>query len=200
MTLYPIAVFVHVVGGFGLFTAMGLEWVLVARLGRIETTEQARDWLGLLGVIRRLSPASLAVLLLAGIYMMVTVWGGAGWVVVAFFALLSLPPLGMISGLRLPAIQREIAGESGPLAPALRQRLGDPLRRATSEVQAPSSAAGQPCSTPAPPTLLRVAGPGYRAVPGPRLPACSPFLTTTTAMPTTLPPRAWSAKAPPSST
>ena len=46
MTSYAIAVFVHVVGALGLFAAMGDEWVLLARLSRIQTTEEARDWLG----------------------------------------------------------------------------------------------------------------------------------------------------------
>jgi hypothetical protein len=50
--------------------------------------------------------------------MMVAVWGGVGWIVVAFVGLL-LPPLGMITGLRLPAIQRDMAGVSGPLSPGL---------------------------------------------------------------------------------
>src|SRR5207244_8538034 len=93
MTLYLLAVFLHVVGALGLFVAMGLEWVIVVRVRRAGTAEQARDWLGLLnqshdgtympcrsqacgfhlgfglGVIRWLSPASMAAILLAGIYM-----------------------------------------------------------------------------------------------------------------------------------
>ena len=127
MTSYAIAVFVHVVGALGLFAAMGLEWVLLARLSRVQTTEEARDWLGLLGVVRRLSPASLAAILLAGIYMMVSVWGAVPWIVVAFVALLLLPPLGMLPGLRLPGIQRELADKNGPSSPALQQRLAEPL-------------------------------------------------------------------------
>jgi hypothetical protein len=55
---YPLAVFAHVVGALGLFAAMVLECVLVARLRRVETAEQARDWLVMLDVVRRLSPAS----------------------------------------------------------------------------------------------------------------------------------------------
>jgi hypothetical protein len=127
MTLYAVAVFVHVVGALGLFAAMGIEWVLLARLSRIQTTEEARDWLSLLGVVRRLSPASLAAILLAGIYMMVTAWGAVSWIVVAFVALLLLPPLGMLPGLRLPGIQRELADKNGPLSPALQRRLAEPL-------------------------------------------------------------------------
>ncbi|MDQ3811360.1 MAG: hypothetical protein M3336_13820 [Chloroflexota bacterium] len=135
MTPYAIAVFLHVVGALGLFAAMGLEWVLVARLRRVESAEQARDWLVLLDVIRRLSPASLAVLLLAGIYMAATAWGGVGWIVVGFVALLLLPPLGMIAGLRLPAIRRELENQRGPLPPGLRRRLDEPLFLASIQIR-----------------------------------------------------------------
>ena len=135
MSLYAAALLLHVVGALGLVAAMAVEWVLVARLGGVETAERARDWLGLLGVIRRVSPPSLAVLLLAGVYMAVAVWGGAGWIVVAFAALLLLPPLGMIAGLRLPAVQRELEAESGPLSPALRRRLHEPLFVASIQVR-----------------------------------------------------------------
>jgi hypothetical protein len=127
MNPYALAVFLHVVGALGLFAAMGVEWVLLARLSRVHTSEEARDWLSLLGVVRRLGPASLAAILLAGVYMMVTAWGAVGWIVVAFLALLLLPPLGMISGLRLPSIQRQLADLSGPLPTAVHQRLADPL-------------------------------------------------------------------------
>jgi hypothetical protein len=56
----------------------------------------------------------------------VTVWGGVGWIVVAFAALL-LPPLGMITGLRLPKLAQEMADEGGPLSPGRRLQLDDPL-------------------------------------------------------------------------
>ncbi len=127
MTLYPIAVFVHVVGALGLFVAMGLEWVVVARVRLAETAEQARDWLRLLEVIRWLSPASMAAILLAGIYMAATFWGGVGWIVVAVVALLLLPPLGALTLRRLPRITQDIAGETGPLSATRRHQLGDPL-------------------------------------------------------------------------
>ena len=67
--------------------------------------------------------------------MAVAVWGGAGWIVVAFLTLLLLPPLGMIAGLRLPAVRRELEAESGPLSPALRRRLDEPLFVASIQVR-----------------------------------------------------------------
>jgi len=116
MTVYPVAVFVHVVGALGLFVAMGLEWVIVARVRLAETAEQARDWLGLLGVIRWLSPASMARSSWRGIYMAATLWGGVGWIVIAVFALLLLPPLGALTLRRLPRIAQDTDGETGPLS------------------------------------------------------------------------------------
>ena len=131
MSLYSIVVFVHVVAAFGLFVAMGLEWVVVARVRRVETAEQARDLLDLLEVIRSLSPASMGVLLLAGIYMAATVWGGVPWIVGAFVALLLLPPLGALTLWRLPRIAEQMAGERGPLSDARRRQLTDPLLTAS---------------------------------------------------------------------
>ena len=135
MSVYPIAVFLHVVGALGLFVAMGLEWVIVARLRLAETAAQAREWLGLLGVIRWLSPGSMAAILLAGIYMAATVWGGVGWIVVALVALLLLPPLGALTLRRLPRIAQDMAGETGPLSVARRQQLGDPLLQVSIQVR-----------------------------------------------------------------
>ncbi|HEY3062210.1 MAG TPA: hypothetical protein VGL99_24835 [Chloroflexota bacterium] len=135
MSLYQIAVFVHVLGAVGLFGAMVLEWVILARIQHIATAEQAREWVGGYSVIRRLSPAALAALLLAGIYMAIVNWGGATWIVVAFIAFLLLPPLGMISGLRMPGITRDLEHQHGPLQPALRRRLADPLFLASIQVR-----------------------------------------------------------------
>lgn len=131
MSLYSIAAFAHVVGALGLFVAMGLEWVIVARVRHAGTAEQARDWLDLLGVIRWLSPASMATLLLAGIYMAVTAWGGAPWILAAFAGLVLLPAMGAITLRRLPRIAQEISGESGPPSDARRRDLDDPLLTAS---------------------------------------------------------------------
>jgi hypothetical protein len=135
MTLYAIAVFVHVTSAMGIFVAMGIEWVIVAHVVRVESAEEAQEWLGLLEVIRRLSPVSMATLLISGVYMMAVTWGGAGWIIVGFVALLLLPPLGMINLLRLPTIARDLAGQRGPLSPELRQRLHDPLFVASIQIR-----------------------------------------------------------------
>ena len=127
MTPYTIVLFAHVVGALGLFAALALEWTSLRRLRGATTTEQAREWLGAVRLVRVVGPASLAAVLVTGLYMAATAWGAAPWIVVALGAMASLPPLGALNGLRLAAIRRKLAPESGPLSPAARRRLREPL-------------------------------------------------------------------------
>src|SRR5437867_2127871 len=69
MTGYTIALFLHIVGALGMFVALAFEWVAWAGLRRSATVQEARGWLGLLGVVRRVGPASLGLILVAGLYM-----------------------------------------------------------------------------------------------------------------------------------
>ncbi|MBE7555988.1 MAG: hypothetical protein HS126_33455 [Anaerolineales bacterium] len=128
MTDYSIALFLHIVGALGFFVALGLEWISLRGLERAATSEQAREWLGVLGLLRRIGPASMAMILLAGFYMMATVWGGVAWIGIALGAMILLAVLAVaLSGRRMAAVGRAAAAESGALSPAFRQRLHDPL-------------------------------------------------------------------------
>ncbi len=127
MTLYSIVLFLHIVGTLGLFVSLGLEWVSLAYWRRASTAEQAREWLGVRGWVMRLGPTSLVLILLSGFYMVVTTWGWVSWIVVALAALVLIAIIGAtLTGVPMGTIQKAAAAESGPLSPALRQRLNDP--------------------------------------------------------------------------
>ena len=127
MTLYPVALFLHIVGALGLFTALALEWTSLRQLRRAATAEQAREWLGAVRLVRLVGPASLVVLLVPGLYMTATAWGWVPWITVALGAMALLPPLGAFNGLRLARIGPVVAAEQGPLSPGVRRRLREPL-------------------------------------------------------------------------
>ena len=78
MMLYSIALFLHVVGALGLFITLGLEWTSLSRLRGAASVEQVREWLPVLGALRKIGGPSALTLLVSGIYMMATVWRGAG--------------------------------------------------------------------------------------------------------------------------
>jgi hypothetical protein len=128
MLLYSIVLFLHIVGALGLFAALGLEWASAAYLRRALAVDQAREWLSVRGWVMRLGPASLALILLSGLFMVATSWGWVGWIVVALAALVLIAVLGAaLTGSRIGAIQQGVAAESGTLSPTLRQRLNDPV-------------------------------------------------------------------------
>jgi hypothetical protein len=128
MTLYAFALFLHIVGALGLFIALGLEWTSLWCLRRATTAEQAKQWLQVFALLRRIYPVSWAAILLPGFYMTATVWGGVAWIGVAFAAMFLIPIVGaVITGRRMAAIGPAVAAERGSISPALGRRLGDPL-------------------------------------------------------------------------
>jgi hypothetical protein len=79
-------------------------------------------------LIGRIQPVSGTAILLTGIYMMATVWGGVAWIIIALAAIVLMVALGTaLSGRRMAPIGPAAAAEKGSLSPDLRQRLRDPL-------------------------------------------------------------------------
>src|SRR5439155_10068080 len=136
MTDYTIALFAHIVGALGMFVALALEWVAWAGLRRSATVQEARGWLGLLGLVRRIGPASLGLILVAGLYMTATVVGWTAWILVALASFVVSAALGGISnGRSLPAIERALQTDTGPISDALRQSMSAPILAAPVRVR-----------------------------------------------------------------
>src|SRR6266576_6113777 len=128
MTDYTIALFLHIVGALGMFVALAFEWVAWAGLRRSATVPEARGWLGLLGLVRRVGPASLGLILVAGLYMTATVVGWTAWILVGLASFVVIAALGGISnGRSLPAIERALQTDTGPISDALRQSMSAPI-------------------------------------------------------------------------
>jgi len=127
VSLYDVSRYVHVVGAMGLFLTLGLEWTGVARLRDADTADQARAWFSVLAVGRRIGPATLAAVLLPGLYMAWAVWGFVGWVDVALAAVALMAALAAHNGIRLSNIAQELGEATGPLPPRLAARLRNPL-------------------------------------------------------------------------
>ena len=128
ISLYSVALFLHIVGALGLFVALGLEWTSLLYLRRAATADQAREWLKLFTSLRRLYPISWLAILIPGFYMAATAWRVTAWVPTALGAVVLLAVLGAtLTGRRMGTIGQSVAAESGPISSTLRQRLDDPL-------------------------------------------------------------------------
>jgi hypothetical protein len=127
MTFYQLVVFLHVLGAFGLFAALGIEWAAVAPLRRATDPEEAQPWIKLLASLARVTGPSAATLLVTGVYMGSTLWGRQAWIGLSLLGLVLIAGLGAaVTGRRLAAIGRESARGSLSGGP-LRLRLQDPV-------------------------------------------------------------------------
>ena len=128
MTNYSIALFLHIVGALGFFVALGLEWVTLRHLRRARTVEQVREWIRLPAEMGWVGMVAMVILLAAGVYMMITVWGGKAWIIISLGSLVPMSILGMVvSQRRMVAIERSVTIEHGTVSPTLHQLLWDPL-------------------------------------------------------------------------
>ena len=125
--IYQLALFVHILGAFGLIAAITLEASAQWGLRRAATAEEARARLAGVRVIQRLAPASLGSILLTGLYMMAVAWGPKGWIVAAFAGLLMIGLIGgLVTGVRMARLGPAVGRASGPLSDELLGRLRDP--------------------------------------------------------------------------
>lgn len=138
MTLYPTLLFLHVLGGVGIYVALGIEAIALSRLQRAGTREGIALWLRVLRLPRWFATLSMLLALGSGIWMTVTVWGHRAWISGAFVAILAMAVAGgavtgrllrrlgaalaLIEGAELPGAFRRAAA-SAALAASLRLRI-----------------------------------------------------------------------------
>jgi hypothetical protein len=128
--LYPLVLFLHILGAFGLIAAITLEAIGLRGLRRAVRTEDALIWLAISrGLVLRLAPASLGLILVTGLYMTATTWGPRGWILVALASLVLLAVVGALgTGIRMAPIGSAVGRASaGPLSDDLRRALRDPI-------------------------------------------------------------------------
>jgi hypothetical protein len=127
MSVYSLALYLHIVGSLGTFTALGVEWATLRRLRSTGTVAHAQEWFHIAASGRRLGAVSMLVLLLSGVYMMVTVWGGVPWITVTIGTLLLLALLGIPVGRRMAKIERTEMVRDGSVSRPFSSFLQHPL-------------------------------------------------------------------------
>jgi hypothetical protein len=129
---YQIALFLHILGALGFFIAIGVFYAAVLGVRRAQTAGSIKLWTGAAaGVSRILFPISFLVILVAGIYMLVTVWGSrAPWAGVALLAFFILA-IGatFIQGRRMTMLGQSAAAQpdGAPVTAILWTQAHDPV-------------------------------------------------------------------------
>jgi hypothetical protein len=139
MTLYFAARALHILGGLGMFMALGVELAGTAALATARTADQVRRALAVHRINARLGPFILALVLIPGIYLAMQ-WGGPWWTRLSFLALLVILILGgAVSRRRMVALAKSLpAGPASdePLSLEIERRVQDPVLRGSLTVRA----------------------------------------------------------------
>jgi hypothetical protein len=113
--VYETALFLHILGALGFFIALGVFYAAVLGVRRAQTVQSIKLWTSAAASVSRiLFPISFLVIVIAGIYMWVTVWGEkAPWAGVALIAFIILAVgATFIQGRRMGALGQSAARES----------------------------------------------------------------------------------------
>jgi hypothetical protein len=106
MSLYSIALFLHVVGALLLFATLTVEGVALRQLRRAMTAEAATGAAAMLRLNRIVGPLSALGVLIPGLYMTATSWGWVAWIVVALVSWVLIAVLGAVNGIRILGLER----------------------------------------------------------------------------------------------
>jgi hypothetical protein len=124
MSLYSLALFLHVTGALLLFVTLTVEGIALRLLRRAATAAEATGASAMLRVNRIVGPISAVGVLVPGLYMTATSWGAVAWIVVALISWPLIAVLGAFNGIRILALQRSSAHEGGP---SMMAQLRNPL-------------------------------------------------------------------------
>jgi small-conductance mechanosensitive channel len=130
MSLYPLALFVHVSGAIGAFVSLGIWLFGLAALRRARRVEQVRALAWLVIVASPLMVLAVLLLGLAGFAMALSTWGLlTPWIAVTLGIVVLIAPLGaFVLDPRMRTIFAEAQeAPDGPLPDHLNTRTHDPI-------------------------------------------------------------------------
>lgn len=134
MTLYGIALFLHILAAVGIVGGSCLEHYIQARMRRARSLETLNEWIGAAKTIGKLMPIFAVTLLIFGTYMTFAVWGWRQpWIIVSLILLVAIAssaPLVLDPNLR--AVER--AASNGEPLSAIATILAAPVPAIASSI------------------------------------------------------------------
>jgi hypothetical protein len=122
--MYTLIHFLHIIGSLGIAAAYAIEAASLTGLRRSTNGTDARAWLAMRRWVLILGPASIALVLVTGIYASAAHWGLSGWIIAALGGVVGLAAIGgVLTGLPMARLKSGISGATGPLTDALRREI-----------------------------------------------------------------------------
>ena len=118
--LYNIVLFVHILGAIIMFLAVGITLLAMISMLHSTNTENVRNWSALAVKLDGLLPFSVILILVPGLYLVLSTWGwGNAWVDLSLTTLIIMTFMGPIINLRrLKAIANTVKAETNAVPSA----------------------------------------------------------------------------------
>ena len=140
MSIYTIVLFVHIIGAIGYFLSIGSWLFILVGLRRAQRVEEVRALMYVNDLSGPFGDGSGLVLLIAGLYLALSVWSLlTSWILVALISLiLILPTNAVLIGPRRRALikQLEHSAPEGKISLVLSQHIYNPILWTTSQTTA----------------------------------------------------------------
>ncbi len=127
MNTSSIALFLHICGALGMSASIGLEAFGLQQVRRATMPIQAGAGLRILGGTRKLGFPSMLLVVLTGLFMMVTDGGPTPWLYTTLGAVVLLIMLTGASSPRMAAVGRALSRETAPLSGSFHSIVNHPL-------------------------------------------------------------------------
>lgn len=128
MTIFSIALFLHIVGALGVFVALSLEWTALRQVRSANLPEQIRPWMGILKSSNKVGFPAMLATVITGFYMVLNGLGWVPWILVVIGALILV--IALTRALTAPgmaAIGRALVKENGPISQIFQNLVNDPI-------------------------------------------------------------------------
>jgi hypothetical protein len=128
MSIFSIALFLHIVSALGVSVALGLEWIGMSQIRTTTVPQEIRAILKVVQNTTRFGFVSMLSTVATGIYMVLTAVGWVPWILVVIGALLLVIVLTrVLTAPRMAAIGQALAMEKGSIPRSFHNLLKDPM-------------------------------------------------------------------------
>lgn len=128
MSIFSIALFLHIVGALGVSVALGIEWLGLSQIRRSTVSEEIRAILRVVKSTTRLGFISMFSTVITGIYMVLAAVDWVPWILVVVGALVLVIVLTrVLTAPRMAAIGQALAMEKGSVSPTFNHLMKDPI-------------------------------------------------------------------------
>lgn len=127
MSLYSVALYIHIIGAVGLFAGLGIEGVVYSNLKNAATVRQVQPWGGTMRLLRKVFGISFILLLVPGLYLVFEDWGWTAWVISGLVLLTALSGYGSMTGKKIGMTIGSLNGKEETLTNEVRKKINDPF-------------------------------------------------------------------------